>query len=216
MLRDRCLRLVGIYEIRCKPRVIRQFSLLCCQLLSLLLLRGDRRLACLLAVDVWLGARLTRNAWNGLAGRTVSCGGRLLSRSCCGKRWVAGSSGLLSLPLLLRGKLVLEVLDVIVCVVLHSGLRRFVSRRCLLRGRVLARAAKYGSQDNEQRRPKIDERLQILRKTPLGSCTSLTSSGSGGTACCALIVVSVIVRPVSIECGYPLRENSMRFLPSST
>jgi hypothetical protein len=63
---------------------------------------------------------------------------------------------------LLGGKLVLEVLDVVVCVVLHSGLRRFVPRRCLLRGRLLARAAKYGSQDNEQRRSKINERLQVL------------------------------------------------------
>src|SRR6185437_12254620 len=142
----------------CKPGVVRQFSLLGCQLLSLLLLRRDRWLACLLAVDVWLRARLTRNARNGLASRTVSCGGSLLSRSCSGKRWVAGRSCLLSLPLLLGRELVLKVLDVVVCVVLHSGLRRFVSRRCLLSGRLLARAAKYGSQDNEQRRPKINER----------------------------------------------------------
>jgi hypothetical protein len=43
-----------------------------------------------------------------------------------------------------------------------SAVYAFVSRRCLLRGRLLARAAKYGSQDNEQRRAKINERLQIL------------------------------------------------------
>jgi len=95
-----------------------------------------------------------------LAGRTVPRGGSLLSRSR--KRRVAGSPGLLSLSLLLGCKLVLEVLNVVVCVVLHSGLRRLMSRRCLLRGCFLARAAKYGSQDNEQRRAKINERLQIL------------------------------------------------------
>ena len=175
------------------------------------------RLACLLAVDVWLGAWLTRNARNGLAGRTVSCGGSLLSRSCRGERWVAGSSGLLSLPLLLGGKLVLQVLDVVVRVVLHSGLRRFVSRRCLLRGRLLARAAKYGSQNNEQRRPKINERLQIL---PQNAFRLMHVSDEFRLRWNRLLRIDrsrqSLSAPFRLSRDYPLRENSMRFLPSST
>ena len=119
-------------------------------MLSLLLLWRDRLLAALLAVHVWLRARLTRNTWNGLTRCTQSRGGGLLGRSRRGKSRIAwrGEFRLLRLSLPLGGELVLKVLDVVVCIVLNRGLGRFMPSGSLLRWGLFAGPAEYRCQND--------------------------------------------------------------------
>lgn len=82
----------------------------------------------------------------------------------------------------------------------------------LLRRRLGGRFTEESRRKDQARSEQVKDQLQVLWITPTGSLTSRRSAGS----VVAGIGVFAVASAMFVTPFHPLRENSIRFLPSST